>query len=329
MSSVKMNVTPDMEKRVLAGRAHNEDAAVIAVPEGYALVQTVDVLAPIVNDGRAFGRIAAANALSDVYAMGGQPWCAMSLAFFPSELALSENDNTLAAILQGSLDAMLEAGAVSAGGHTVQDEELKYGLAVTGIIRPGHIASNDGLVPGQKLILTKPIGVGILATGVKAHWDYAKESEAEIARWCGRLNKGGGEVIRKLDLHAATDITGFGLGGHIMEMALASNVTARLYIHDLPILPHVLDYARDGLIPAGSHANFRYFSPRAVIPAGLDEAVASVVFDAQTSGGLILAVPPEKVDRAREILLANGDLAAIVGDVLPPRPDGKVLVLEP
>ncbi len=166
----------------------------------------MDVLAPIVNDGFAFGRIAAANALSDVYAMGGEPWCAMSLAFFPPELATSESDHTITAILQGSIDAMLEAGAVSAGGHTVEDDELKYGLSVTGIIKPEHIARNDGLKPGQILMLTKPLGVGILATGVKANWDHAAESEAEITTWCGKLNKGGAEVIRRLGITGATDI---------------------------------------------------------------------------------------------------------------------------
>lgn len=319
---------PELEARLLAGRAHNEDAAVVTVPEGYALVQTVDVLAPIVNEGRAFGRIAAANALSDVYAMGGRPWCAMSLAFFPPELAARQDDTTLVAILQGSMDAMMEAGAVPAGGHTVQDDELKYGLAVTGIIRPGHIARNDGLKPGQKLILTKPLGIGILATGVKAHWEYAEESEKEIIRWAGKLNNGGGEVIQRLGLTAATDITGFGLGGHTLEMAIASGVSCELWLDALPLMPHVLEYARDGLIPAGTHANLRHFRPHTLIAENADEALVSVVFDAQTSGGLLLAVPPEKIAEAREILLGNGDLAAEIGQVNGPRPDGKELVIK-
>lgn len=296
------------------------------MPTGYALVQTVDVLAPIVNDGWAFGRIAAANALSDVYAMGGEPWCAMSLAFFPPELALSENDKTLEAILQGSMDAMVEAGAVSAGGHTVQDEELKYGLAVTGIINPDHIARNDGLEPGNFLMLTKPLGIGILATGVKAHWDYAEESEKEIIRWCSRLNNGGAKVIRELGLKAATDITGFGLGGHALEMAHASKVTVELNLKDLPLLPHVLEYARDGLIPAGSHANMRFFAHRTEIPGNADEALVSVVFDAQTSGGLLLAMSPEKLEKATEILHANGNLAVIVGKCVEKRDKELVLI---
>lgn len=313
----------------MAGQAFNEDAAVVSVPPGMALVQTVDVLAPIVNDARAFGRIAAANALSDVYAMGGRPWCVMSLAFFPPELALATDDTSLADIIAGSREAMLEAGAVSAGGHTVQDDELKYGLAVTGIIDPAHIARNNGLVAGQKLILTKPLGVGILATAVKADWQWAAESEAEITNWCGRLNSGGAEVIRQLGLGAATDITGFGIGGHAQEMARASGVCVKLCAHALPLFPHTLEYARDGLIPAGSHANARHFLPNAIVEQGVSEALASIIYDAQTSGGLLLAVPPEHADQARHMLLANGDLAAEVGEVLPKRADGKELVIAP
>ena len=319
---------PDLEERLVAGRAYNEDAAVLSVPPGYAIVQTVDVLAPIVNDGYAFGRIAAANALSDVYAMGGDPWCAMSLAFFPPELASSENDHTITAILQGSMDVMLEAGAISAGGHTVQDDELKYGLSVTGIIRPDRIARNDGLRPGQILVLTKPLGSGILATGVKAHWENADESEREIVVWCGKLNKGGGRVIQKLALTGATDITGFGLGGHAMEMAHASGVCVAIRLGDLPIMPHALEYARDGLIPAGTHANAAYCKNVTRIAAGADEALVSVVFDAQTSGGLLLAIPPEKLNEAFDILGEFGDLAAVIGEVREKGADGKELVLE-
>ena len=167
-------------------------------------------------------QIAATNALSDVYAMGGEPWSAMNVAFFPQALAEDDPQGILESILRGGLDAMNEAGAVLAGGHTVQDDELKYGLAVTGIIDPAHMARNDGLAPGQKLLLTKPLGTGVLATAVKARWDGAEESEAEVARWCSRLNSVGGEVIRMLKIVAATDITGFGLGGHALEMAQAS-----------------------------------------------------------------------------------------------------------
>lgn len=313
---------------MLAGGAHNEDAAVLSMPDSYALVQTVDVLAPIVNDAWSFGRIAAANALSDVYAMGGLPWCAMSLAFFPPELAANSSDDTLANILKGSAEALVEAGAVSAGGHTVQDDELKYGLAVSGIVEPDRIARNDCLLPGEKLILTKPLGTGILATAVKARWQYAEESEIEITHWCSRLNSGAGRVIRNLGLKAATDVTGFGLGGHALEMAIASNVCVQINLEALPLMPHVLEYAKDGLIPAGSHANAKYCKEYTFVPEDADEALVSIVFDAQTSGGLLLAVPPGQVEKAKSMLLANGDIACEVGDVLGSCPDGKRLRLK-
>ena len=319
---------PDLEARVLAGRACNEDAVVLRVPPGHALVQSVDVLTPVVNDAFAFGRIAAANALSDIYAMGGEPWSAMNVAFFPPALAEDDPEGLLTSILRGGLDAMNEAGAVLAGGHTVQDEELKYGLAVTGVIDPEHLARNDGLRPGQVLLLTKPLGTGVLSTAVKAGWDGAAASEANLVRWCGRLNSVGGTVIRELRLSAATDITGFGLGGHALEMALASHVCVRLVATALPLLPRALEYARDGLIPAGSHRNRTHCACRTRTAQAVDEALESMAFDAQTSGGLLLAVPPDQVEAARALLLGGGDLAAVVGEVLPPRPDGIALLLE-
>lgn len=299
----------------------------LTVPAGKAIVQTTDVLAPIVNDARNFGRIAAANAFSDVYAMGGEPWCAMCLGFFPPALA-EEEEGDLTAILRGAQEAMIEAGAVLAGGHTVQDEELKFGLAVTGVIDPAAIARNDGLRAEDLLVLTKPLGVGILATAIKAHWDFYEESEAEINRWCGKLNKGGAAVIRKLRLKAATDITGFGLGGHAFEMASASHVTVELFTDRLPLLPHALDYALDGLIPAGTHANQRFYAPETLIPDNIDKALASIVFDAQTSGGLLLAMTESQLGTASQMLAAAGDLACVVGRVQKARSDGKKLVLQ-
>ncbi|GHU97276.1 selenide, water dikinase [Deltaproteobacteria bacterium] len=317
---------PDLESRVLSGRAYHEDAVAVAAPQGKALVQTVDFLTPIVNNAFAFGRIAAANALSDVYAMGGEPWCAINVACFPLALAKDDPD-ILVSILRGGLDALNEAGAVLAGGHTVQDEELKYGLAVTGVIDPEHMAVNSGLQAGHLLVLTKPLGVGILATAIKTGFDGAEESEAELVRWCGRLNNVAGALIRNLKLPAATDVTGFGLGGHILEMAFASGVCVEIDTAALPLLPRVLRYARDGLIPAGSHVNRKYRRRAVLAVNDIDDALESVIFDAQTSGGLLLALPPRLLDRGRDFLLAGGDLACVVGKVLPPRNDGKALLL--
>lgn len=314
----------------MAGRARHEDAVVISVPPGKALVQTVDILAPIVNDAFAFGRIAAANALSDVFALGGEPWSAMNIACFPQALAESvEGPTILGGILRGGLSAVEEAGAVLSGGHTVADDEIKFGLSVTGIIEPDHIATNDGLRPGQQLLLTKPLGTGILSTAVKAHWEGSEHGEEDLIRVCGRLNAVGASVIRALHLSAATDITGFGLAGHALEMALASHVSIALELSQLPLLDNVLEYASYGLIPAGTHLNRQHCACRTFVAPGVDPDREIVAFDAQTSGGLLLAVPKDKVVEAEKMLLAGGDMACRVGEVMPARPDGKALVLLP
>ena len=316
-----------LESRVLAGRARNEDAAVVSIPAGRAIVQTVDILTPIVNDAYGFGRIAAANALSDVYAMGGEPWCAMNIVCFPAACLGAAGEDVLLDILRGGLDALHEAGAALVGGHTVEDDEIKYGLAVTGIIEPGKAATNDGLKAGDALILTKPLGTGILATAVKAGWEYAEASEELLRQWCGKLNKGGAAVIRHMGLNAATDITGFGLGGHALEMALASNVTVELHSADLPLLAHALDYAKDGLIPAGSHGNRKYWAPHVAVDASVDAALESIAFDAQTSGGLLLAVPKARVEEALGLLQAEGDQGWLVGTVRQKEPGHAALYL--
>ena len=225
------------------------------------------------------------------------------------------------------MDALEEAGAVLAGGHTVQDDELKYGMAVTGVIDPGHVASNDKLRPGLRLLLTKPLGTGILATGVKARWDDHEESEALLQRWCGRLNRIPGEAIARFRIPAATDITGFGLGGHLLEMAQASGVCVSLQTEALPLLPHALEYARMGLIPAGSHLNRTHCAPAVDVAPSVDEAVESIVFDAQTSGGIVLAVPGEALGTVRDWLEARGEMAVEIGEVLEARSGGPRLLL--
>lgn len=313
-----------LESRVLAGRARNEDACVVAMPDGKALVQTVDILAPLVDDAYEFGRIAAANALSDVYAVGGTPWCAMNIACFPACL-VEEQADTLQAILRGGLDTLTQAGAVLVGGHTVDDRDIKYGLAVSGLIDPQCIATNDGLREGDVLVLTKPLGSGILSTGIKARWDDWQQSEAALCHWCGRLNAGGAAVIRALGLRAATDITGFGLGGHLLEMALASHKCVRIESAGLPLFDAALPYARNGLIPASSHSNRQHWASSCVLASTVSPELESLVFDVQTSGGLVLAVPARKLDQAREMLAASGDCTAVIGEVLPPRADGKAL----
>lgn len=292
-------------------------------PQGMALVQTVDVLGPLGNNPRLFGQVAAANALSDVYAVGGTPWSAMNIAAFPAqEVPLS----VFAEILAGGLEKIVEAGAVLAGGHTLEDAEIKYGLSVTGYVDPEAIASNAGLRPGDALVLTKPLGTGVLATAVKAEWEGGGKAEAELYRWATRLNANAAEVLRAMRLRAATDVTGFGLGGHLLEMARGSGVTVELDAGALPLMEGVEDFASDGLIPAGSYANRRHCACRTLVMPGVDSLRAALAFDAQTSGGLVLAVPAERVEEARERLGALGEPAWAIGRVLALR-EGEQLIL--
>lgn len=287
---------------MIVGTRDNEDAAIVRIPGGKAIVQTLDFFTPIVDDSYLFGQIAAANALSDVYAMGGEPWCALNIVCFPvKELP----EDILADILRGGADKVREAGAVLVGGHSIEDDTIKYGLSVTGIIDPDSYATNTGLRPGDVLLLTKPLGSGILATAVKAGWDGYEAHERELGRWGAMLNSAGGRVIRELGLSAATDVTGFGLGGHLLEMAKASNVAVHVDVTKLPLMPAVLDLVATGLLPAGSHANRHFCSGSVVVHPEVDPFLVDIVFDAQTSGGLILAVPPHRVDDACSILRAE------------------------
>ncbi len=315
---------PSVEDRVILGTRHNEDAAVVRLPGGQAIVQTLDFFTPIVNDPYQFGRIAAANALSDVYAMGGTPWCAMNIVCFPVKRL---PESILTDILRGGSDALREAGTALVGGHSVEDDEIKYGLSVTGLIEPDKVASNTGLRPGDRLLLTKPLGTGILATAVKASWPGWETFEEELYRWASRLNKGAGRVIRELGLKAATDVTGFGLGGHCLEMAGASGVTVALDTAALPVLPGVLELAGMGLVPEGSHANRAHCHKHVRTEPGVPPVLSDVAFDAQTSGGMLLAVPPDKVDQAVALLAESGDPAYPVGEVLEPLHGGALLVL--
>lgn len=302
------------KERLLTSTRSNEDSAVLCFPSGKALVQTLDFFPPIVNDPYDFGRIAAANALSDVYAMGGEPWCAMNIVCFPVRDMPRE---TLSAILAGGAAVLAEAGAVLAGGHSVDDPEVKYGLSVSGIVDPDCFATNTNLRPGQKLVLTKALGTGILATAVKAAWEGADELEQALIENSARLNKGPARVIRELKLRAATDITGFGLGGHLLEMAEASNVSIELEANALPQLPRVLELASVGLLPAGSHANRRHRAPDTLVGPDVDPLLVDLVFDAQTSGGIAFALDENQLGKALSILAEEGDSGRVIGTVLP------------
>jgi selenide,water dikinase len=223
----------------------------------------------------------------------------------------------LSAILAGGADKLAEAGAVLAGGHSVDDPEVKYGLAVSGIVDPDNIAANTGLKVGQKLILTKPLGTGVLATAVKAGWDGADALEAALVTNAARLNRGPAKVIRLMRLKAATDVTGFGLGGHLLEMAEGSGVAVRVAAEALPLLPRVLELAGVGLLPAGSYANKRHRLPQTEVAPGVDPLRVDLTFDAQTSGGIVLGVAPERLDEALDLLAQEGDTGYVIGSVIP------------
>lgn len=312
------------DERILTGMGNSEDAAIVRFPAGKALVQTVDFFTPIVNDPFRFGQVAAANSLSDVYAMGGEPYAVMNIVCFPSA---SMDLSILREILRGGLVKIREAGAMLVGGHSVQDKELKYGLSVSGTIDPDRYATNAGLAPGDVLVLTKPVGSGVLATAVKAQWEGAGQDEEELFAWASRLNRHAGSAIQFFGLRAATDITGFGLGGHLLEMAMASNCAVRLDVSAVPIMGRARELAEVGLLPAGSHANRRHCHATVDLSQDLDPVLVDLMFDAQTSGGLVLGVPAGLSEAVRDWLRDRGDMAEVIGCVEPARSDGKRLVL--
>lgn len=285
----------------------------LSFPPGKALVQTVDFFTPVVNDPFRFGQIAAANALSDVYAMGGEPFAAMNIVCFPAKCMSLD---ILKEVLRGGFSKIKEAGAAMAGGHSVEDAEIKYGLAVSGLTDPDNFATNRGLRHGDRLLLTKPLGTGILATAVKAALPDSDRYEDAIWRVASRLNSVPGRLIREYGLRAATDVTGFGLGGHLLEMSKASGLEVELFAHAAPVIPDAYDLARQGFVPVGSHANRKYFAQGCVVDNGVDPLLLDLLFDAQTSGGLVLAVPEALVESVSQALIDAGDLAAPVGRVL-------------
>ena len=303
----------ESEKNTLVSTQGNEDAAIINFPGDKALIQSLDYFTPIVNDPYKFGQIAAANSMSDIYAMGGEPYCVMNIVCFPSKkLSII----VLKKFNKDKLDKIKEADAIMCGGHSVDDDEIKYGLSVSGVVDPELYASNAGIEAGDQLILTKPLGTGILATAVKAEWENATELENRMFSWAARLNVSGAKVIREMGLKGATDITGFGLAGHVLEMARAAQKTIDLWTGQVPIIEEATDLAGMGLIPEGSYANKHFCSTLVHVDERVDSLILDIVFDAQTSGGLLLAVPRDKMDATRDLLLQEGDLAAHVGEVV-------------
>jgi selenide,water dikinase len=285
-----------------------EDAGIYRIGESLALVETTDIITPLVDDPFTFGRIAAANALSDVYAMGGRPVTAMNLAFFP---ACTLPTSVLAAILAGGAHALREAGACLVGGHTVEDDELKFGLAVTGLIDPDSIVRNCTARPGDLLVLTKPLGTGIVSTAIKAQM-VSPTLEAEAIRWMTLLNSAAAQLMVACGATAATDVTGFGFIGHACEMALGAGASFRIELSKVPVMTGVTELADDGLIPAGCYRNREHYAHHV---SGITGDALLPLFDPQTSGGLLIALAPCD---AREFLSrseAAGAFAVCIGEV--------------
>jgi selenide,water dikinase len=310
------------DPNLIVGLDHADDAGVYKVNDELALIQTVDFFTPIVDDPYWFGQIAAANALSDVYAMGGEPKTAMNLVAFPvKDMGL----DILRQILKGGLDKMREAGVVLVGGHSVEDKELKYGLSVTGFIHPDRVLTNKNIQPGDQLILTKPLGTGIINTAIKGNLASAEIIE-QVTRLMASLNKLPAEIMKNYPVHACTDITGFGLLGHLAEMVEGSDVSIHLQAGHIPIIPETRDYAAMGMIPGGAYKNREFREHMVEFASDVDRVTQDILFDPQTSGGLLISLAPDHALSLLEELRSKGFRdASIIGEVIADQ-DTKIMV---
>ena len=296
---------------LLVGYNQADDAGVYKINDSQALVQTVDFFPPIVDDPYQFGRIAAANALSDVYAMGGKPLTALNIVAFPMS---DMPGHILSDILRGGAEKVNEAGAVVVGGHSIKDKELKYGIAVTGMVDPNRVIANSGAKVGDLLYLTKPLGTGLVTTAIKRN--AVDDSLITIVtELMAELNKTASVIMVTCGVKAATDITGFGLLGHVYEMAAASNVTIRLAADKLPLLPEVLRLASEGMIPGGAISNREYLNDKVVIADSVDKNIEHVMYDPQTSGGLLIAIPAERAVEFEQELAKQDAFGCQIGSV--------------
>ena len=301
------------DPEVLVGRARADDAAVYKISDDLAVVQTVDYFTPIVDDPYTFGAIAAANALSDVYAMGARPAMALNIVGFPVDKLPMD---VLVSILRGGSDKAAEAGISIAGGHTIDDNEPKYGLAVMGLVHPDAIITNAGAKPGDILILTKPIGTGIISTAMKAEI-ATQESIKAAVEIMSTLNKSAAESMMEVGVNACTDVTGFGLLGHLHEMVSASQMGAEISFEKVPLIPGTWELADDLIIPAGTFRNHEYLTDFVTWGDGIEYEEQMILCDAQTSGGLLISVSAEKATELLRSLEKSGVLAAAqIGSII-------------
>lgn len=304
---------------LLVGLGAPDDAAVYRVNATTALIQTLDFFPPVVDDAYSFGAITAANAMSDVYAMGGEVIFALNLAAWRDDLPLE----LLSEIFRGGADEVAEAGAAIAGGHTITDKEPKYGLSVTGIVHPDHIATKGGARAGDMLVLTKPLGSGLITTAGKNGVASTAHLQNAIA-WMARLNRGAAQAIQEIGVKCATDITGYGLLGHAYEIAQASNVALRFRADALPLLDGAREYARKQMIPGGAGRNKLYLEDKVEFTRALADDLNEILFDPQTSGGLLIAAPETKLDALARALKSRNVESWVVGEVIA----GKGIVVQ-
>jgi selenide,water dikinase len=313
LQNLVLRKDPDL----LVGIDASDDAGVYRLTDEIALIQTLDFFTPIVNDPFDFGRIAAANSLSDVYAMGGRPLTAMNIVCFPIK---DMDKSILRSILEGGLEIIHKANTAMVGGHSVEDPELKYGLSVTGIVHPKKFLTNAGAKPGDLLILTKPLGTGILATALKAG-ELDEKVTRQITALMATLNKDAAEAIEEVGANACTDITGFGLLGHCLEMARASNVGIKVDTKKIPIIPEAEVFASMGLVPGGSFTNQKFCSKHLEVASSVEPILMDIISDPQTSGGLLISVPEKKASAlVQKLLEKNAPSVNIIGTVTEKRP---------
>ena len=314
MSKLEIPSHPDL----IIGLEHPDDAGVFRLSDETAIVQTLDFLTPVADDPYDFGQIAAANSLSDVYAMGGKPVTVMNIVCFPS---CDLNAGILPRILEGGLDKIKESGAALVGGHSVDDPEIKYGLSVTGIVHPDKVWANSRAETGDAVILTKPIGTGIISTAIKGGL-ASEEQIRQAVKNMSTLNKYAAQIAKDFEVHACTDVTGFGLGGHLIESAKGAGVIIEIYTEKVGVLDGVMEFAAMGMFPAGAHKNKHFFEPQTRVADGTDRIRSDLMFDPQTSGGLLLFMPKEQAVQCADIMRKNGIPASLIGRVKGPYTNG-------
>jgi len=311
------------DENVIIGLDRADDAGVYRISDDLALIQTVDFFTPIVDDPYWFGQIAAANALSDVYAMGGTPKTAMNLVAFP---ATTMDLSILRQIIQGAVDKLKEAEVVLIGGHSIEDKEIKYGLSVTGFIHPKRVLAKNNLRPGDRLVLTKPLGTGIVNTAIKADMVSGQLAE-KVTRLMAALNRDAARIMADFDISACTDVTGFGLLGHLAEMVNGSGCSARIVSGKVPAIPEAEEFAAMGLIPAGAYKNREFREQMITFAETVPRTLQDLLFDPQTSGGLLISVSDFHCNALVSALKDGGIAdAARIGDVVD-SPEEKISII--